>query len=409
MGEIKGVNAFDVIEGLLKLQSADLGIGEFFKANEVRKVAVYGLGRVGALTYDIIKDTGVEIIFAIDKNYENLSVSDEELIIIPPNEIKAQDRVDLIVVTPMEHYYDIKEELETLTDADIISIGEIVEYCLDGESLPGLSVINKVLNQVENGRIARKNSIDREKRSQKILVFGGGGGIGKAIAKRMLDEGSEVIIVGRTAERLETVKLELDSERLHFFSGDISQIDTHERMFKRAADMMDGLDAFVNASAISLETKARGYEPWDITEEEWDEVSDINFKAAYFLMRNEVSYFLENNIAGNILNFSSNAACMDIQGIYGAAKLAIMRWTRSFGKKFGHHGIIINGIAPGATFTPIISSYAKSLDQQYSRHAIERFIAPEEIAELALLCLSNKGVALCGTTIIADGGDEEAY
>ena len=57
----------------------------------------------------------------------------------------------------------------------------------------------------------------------------------------------------------------------------------------------------------------------------------------------------------------------------------------------------------------MISSYAKSSDQMYPRHAIERFIKPEEIAELAWFCLGKYGVALCGTTDLADGGDSAAF
>ena len=106
------------------------------------------------------------------------------------------------------------------------------------------------------------------------------------------------------------------------------------------------------------------------------------------------------------MNIASNAACMDITGSYGASKEAIIKWTRALGKRHGHDGIIINGIAPGATFTPMISSYAKEIDQPYSRHAIERFIRPDEIAELARYLMSDFGEIICGHTVVADGGDK---
>ena len=64
-----------------------------------------------------------------------------------------------------------------------------------------------------------------------------------------------------------------------------------------------------------------------------------------------------------------------------------------------------SGIAPGATFTPMISRYAKQIDQPYPRHAIERFIRPDEIAELAFYLMSDYGVIVCGHTVVADGGD----
>lgn len=76
--------------------------------------------------------------------------------------------------------------------------------------------------------------------------------------------------------------------------------------------------------------------------------------------------------------------------------------------RYGHNGIIINGIAPGATFTPMISDYAHDINQKYERHAIERFIRPDEIAELAFYLMSNYGEIICGHTVIADGGDNAA-
>ena len=99
---------------------------------------------------------------------------------------------------------------------------------------------------------------------------------------------------------------------------------------------------------------------------------------------------------------------MDIVGYYGASKLALIKWTRAFWKQYGHDGIIINGIAPGATVTSLIAHYAKSIDQQYPRHAIERFIHPDKIAELAFYLMSNYGEIICAYTVVADGGDNMA-
>lgn len=243
-------------------------------------------------------------------------------------------------------------------------------------------------------------------RNDKILVFGGGSGIGKACAERLLKAGATVTIAGRSEEKLRSVKQELNNNDLYFNVFDITDVEEHRNFFEKVSEQMGGLTAFVNAAAIgSGELTGRGYEPWDITPEEWDILSDTDYKAAYFLMRNEVDYLKANSIKGNILNFASNAACMDIIGAYSASKSAIIKWTRAFGKKFGHDGIIINGIAPGATFTPMIARYAKEIDQPYPRHAIGRFIRPDEIAELAFYLMSDFGEIICGHTVVADGGD----
>ena len=245
-------------------------------------------------------------------------------------------------------------------------------------------------------------------RNKNVLIFGGGSGIGKAIANRFVDAGARVLIAGRTEEKLKSAAEEINSPNLFYKVFDITDIENHNKLFFECSQILDGLNAFVNASALGSGSLGRGYEPWDITEDEWDKMTDINFKAAFFLMRNEIDYMKSNGIRGNILNIASNAACMDIIGSYGASKEAIIKWTRSLGKRYGHNGIIINGIAPGATFTPMISSYAKEIDQPYPRHAIERFIRPDEIAELAFYLMSDYGEIVCGHTVIADGGDNNA-
>ncbi len=172
---------------------------------------------------------------------------------------------------------------------------------------------------------------------------------------------------------------------------------------------MGGLNGLVNNAGLGPDFAGRGYEPWDVTEDEWDALTDTNLKAAFFMMRNAIDYMRENGVKGNVLNIASNAACMNISGPYGLSKLSLVTMTRTFGKRFGSDGIIINAIAPGATFTPMISSYAKNIDDKYERHAIGRFIRPEEIAELAAYLMSDYGEIICGHTVVADGGDKYAF
>ncbi len=243
-------------------------------------------------------------------------------------------------------------------------------------------------------------------RNDKVLVIGGSSGIGQGVAARLLQAGAIVTIAGRSEDRLAKAKQELGGVNVYTVAYDISDCDHHLDLFEQAEKLMGGLNAFVNAAAIGGATlTGRGYEPWDITPAEWDIMNNTNYKAAYFLMRNEIEFMRGKGIRGNILNFSSNAAIQDIIGSYGAAKMCIREWTHSFGKQYGHDGIIINGIAPGATFTPMIADYAFTIDQPYPRHAIERFIRVEEIAELAFYLMSDYGEIICGETVVADGGD----
>ena len=245
-------------------------------------------------------------------------------------------------------------------------------------------------------------------RNDKILVFGGGSGIGKAIAKRFCDAGAKIVIAGRHEDKLKSAAEEINSENTYYKVFDIANVNDHTSFFYECSKVLGGVSGFVNAAALgSAVLTGRGFDPWDITEDEWDALNDVNYKAAFFLIRNEADYFKKEKIGGNILNIASNAVCKEIVGSYGAAKLAVIKWTRAFGRRCGN-GIVINGIAPGATFTQMISRYAHSIDQPFEKHAIGRFIRPDEIAELAYYLMSDYGEIVCGHTVIADGGDREA-
>ena len=246
-------------------------------------------------------------------------------------------------------------------------------------------------------------------RCDKIIVTGGGSGIGAAIARRLIDAGASVVAAGRTAEKLQKTAEAIASERLHILEWDIADVNGIPKKLDEATALMGGLNGLVNAAALGTGVlTGRGYEPWDITEDEWDALMDVNCKGTFFMMRDMIDYLLARHEKGNILNIASNAACMDIVGSYGVSKLGLIRLTRALGKKYGSEGIIINGIAPGATFTPMIARYAKHIDDPYPRHAIGRFIRPDEIAELAYYLMSDYGEIICGHTVVADGGDRAA-
>ena len=246
-------------------------------------------------------------------------------------------------------------------------------------------------------------------RCDKIIVTGGGSGIGAAIARRLIDAGASVVAAGRTAEKLQSTAEAIASERLHILEWDIADVNGIPKKLDEVAALMGGLNGLVNAAALGTGVlTGRGYEPWDITEDEWDALMDVNCKGTFFMMRDMIDYLLARHEKGNILNIASNAACMDVIGSYGISKLGLIRLTRALGKKYGSEGIIINGIAPGATFTPMIARYAKHIDDPYPRHAIGRFIRPDEIAELAYYLMSDYGEIICGHTVVADGGDRAA-
>jgi NAD(P)-dependent dehydrogenase (short-subunit alcohol dehydrogenase family) len=236
----------------------------------------------------------------------------------------------------------------------------------------------------------------------KVLVTGGASGIGFAITRALLAEGCDVCICGRGTDSLERAKRELDSPRLFTITFDVLNVDGMDELIKTAASLMGGIDALVNSAGIS--SRSVGKPGWEETENGWDSIVDINLKGTVFLTRKFAQYLKANIISGNILNISSaQGAAHKVVSAYQTAKLGVIKLTRGMGKDMAPFGIVINGVAPGATFSGMTPK-PHSGDNHTKIHASGTMIEAEQIAQIALFLLSEPGSIIIGDTIFADNG-----
>lgn len=117
---------FHIFNNWMKLRHDGKTLEGYFKDNQISTVAIYGIGALGERLYEELMACNINVVYAIDriastKSIEGLKIvgADEEL-----------GLVDAIIVTPVQDFYAIEEKLEYKTDADIISLEDIVEYCL---------------------------------------------------------------------------------------------------------------------------------------------------------------------------------------------------------------------------------------------------------------------------------------
>lgn len=235
-------------------------------------------------------------------------------------------------------------------------------------------------------------------RVAKVLVTGGGSGIGLAIAKALLDEGCNVCICGRSIEKLNKAKEEIENEKLSVMQWDVRDVSVIREKINEAAALCGGyLDGLVNNAGVYL--PHGGWKPWNETSEEWDTVWDTNLKAPMFLIRQFSTYLHQNHIKGNILCISSiESSRYEVLGSYTGSKYAYSRMIRSHAKQVLNLGIVINGINPGVTVSDIHKS------QSFDGCAMKRAIKAEEIADCAVFMLSEQAAICCGAMLNADGG-----
>lgn len=240
---------------------------------------------------------------------------------------------------------------------------------------------------------------------RKALITGGSSGIGYAIAKSFLANGADIALCGRNVAKLENAKEKLceachcDSLKIDTLVLDISKVeDMKKSLLAYLAKNDQKIDIFVNNAGIN------GGDLFPNTrEEDYDKILETNLKGMYFISQEIANYMIRNQIPGNILNITSSSALRPAISPYIISKWGERGLTLGMAKKYLPYGIIVNGLAPGSTLTPMIKKDAENdLNLEYS--PVGRYAAPEEIGNLATVLVSNMGRMVVGDTVYATGG-----
>ena len=249
-------------------------------------------------------------------------------------------------------------------------------------------VAQLTLSQVNYGGILK---------GKRIVVTGGGSGIGLAMAKKFVSEGADVVITGRNMSKLETAAHEINNTLLRVLEWDVQDIDSIPVKLEQCVGMLGGLDCFVNNAAF-VENRSDSVSFWDKS-------IDTNAKAPYFISKKVVEYYLQHNNGrvGKILNVSSLSSYINNANPYGISKTVVNRITKGFAKEYASRNIIVNAIAPGYVASSI--NYQDVEKNAYcGKNPLHRIITPEDIAELACFLVSDVSNAIVGQIIAVDGG-----
>ncbi len=237
------------------------------------------------------------------------------------------------------------------------------------------------------------------------LVTGGSKGLGKAMARGLVEAGADVVVSSRHEDELRPALEEIlhgTDRKGRFVVADMSKRDQVQALAKTALDQMGRIDILVNNAGTN---KPQAVDV--ITDSDWDNVLEINLSSIMVLTRALVPQMKERRW-GRIIHISSVMGFLskEKRNVYSATKSALIGLARSMALDLGPFGVTVNCLAPGPFLTDLpMSILSEAEKQSFADHtALGRWGDPRELVGPALLLASDAGSYITGETLVVDGG-----
>jgi NAD(P)-dependent dehydrogenase (short-subunit alcohol dehydrogenase family) len=232
-----------------------------------------------------------------------------------------------------------------------------------------------------------------------ILITGAGGGLGQALVRQFLAEGSRIIAHDRSEAMLQSLR----DQNLDFtpLIADLRDVKTlRERV---AAAVRDGVDVLVNNAAIAI---ARSFK--SLSASRIDEEIDVNLRSVFHLTEPVVERMKAQKSGAIVTIGSVNALAHFGHPGYSAAKAGLLALTRALAVELGKYNIRANMICPGTIRTPAwndrLAENPDILDEVGRWYPLKRVALPEEVARVVAFLASSEAAIVTGTVLNADCG-----
>lgn len=245
---------------------------------------------------------------------------------------------------------------------------------------------------------------------KRVLITAGASGLGLTMAESFLAHGSRVWITDIDAAALEKATMQYPA--LRAAHSDASSEEDVDSLFEKIAAEEGGLDVLINNAGIAGPTG----NVETLSKADWDKTLAVNITGQFLCARRAVP-LLKASDSGVMINMSSAAGHLGYAGrsAYSASKWAVVGFTKTLAIELGPYGVRVNAILPGAVegerIRAVIAAKAnargqevEALTRQYQNLAsLQRFVDPQDIANMAIFLASNAGRNVSGQAMAVDG------
>jgi len=239
---------------------------------------------------------------------------------------------------------------------------------------------------------------------RKVLVTGATRGIGKAIAKRFLEEGAILIgiFAGNTQASLDfSDEQKQFAGRFELFRCNVADEGDVLALFKEIDEKYQSLDILINNAGIRKDSMLAM-----MSYSQWQEVLNTNLTGTYLMAKQAVLMMMRNKY-GRIINITSPVAHLGFPGQanYAASKAGQIALTKTLAKEVAKKNITVNCVSPGFISTDFIKDLPPDLLAEYKKMVpMRRFGTPEEVADAVLFLAGNSASYISGTVLEIAGG-----